>query len=789
MRPSDGTEAIAVNLRPTERGLAAVGMPLQIADAGTDTRFIGNDRRGNRLYFFAQRQGNVLLAGYRDDGIDFVPAEKALFTTTATVKSIASAGDFVLINTSEGLEYLHYDQGGYEHMGSIEFPVFAFGTTDMAELSETIASYPLEGSYPGWHGTMMPDDATTLARSALNAVKKLHARAKAGQRCMQPLLLRTALRLWDDSLLWSAEATVTGNDYAPPETLANATAPSTDTFRIESSALSLKAWKPAATVVASGIGKWKPFVKAVEIYAATVEPVPDSVSFRCETKQQGSTAYYLRIATEATGSCNIRRTLPHQKQLQLVASISDLDALQGGILRADGITPVSDGAGSQLTGRTFALDMPASKTTASYEPPLPGFAPEALSAIGNRWFAGNATFRLPQPPRFASLWDTNALKSGVASVFVTVELNTSAGMATVASSTVTDIWAEQLNGFACYPDSRAVRMTVTVIAGGQTRQWSAPLAPSPCRKFAYAIAPDANGFALSSTTTQPLPERSNAEWSEPGTLLASATGNPLQWKRCPKASCRGIRAVLPAFGYGSAWQSGRHPAYLFATDGIYLLSFDTKGECSGANLISARQIPGQEAAASTSDGAVFVDSNGEVCRLNRSKASPTGIIVANATAAGYSPRYHEIWIENAEGKTIVTADNSFYLCTASGSLRHFSGISYLEIGQLLHALDKEMEGDVLVTYRAFPTETPCGTRLRTVVWDIVADEADLALSVYGENGRSCHGELFSSLHAAGNLRAPLRHRLIAAPARTIRLSVSGKIPAGTEIRTAKMAFS
>lgn len=763
----DGLEAEAVGVRTAAAGcVAAAALPAIVARMQQGDTFAGYDRRGEREYYFAVRNGALWLLGCNESG-SFSTTEKQLFAIEGELISMTASGNFLVASTSAGLRYLFYDGADYSYLGAApEFPTMAFGATDSTDLVETIAATKFKGEYPEWRGSLQPDDFATATKMVATAIKNLKRKAQAGLRTIEPLAMRVALRLWDDTLLWSPSVAVAGGDYPAPEAVAAVSIMSAGVFKMEAAELKLAAWKPRAEIVEAGIGNWRHLVKAVEIYASPlIDTLDGSAVFRCESSQQGQPSYFLRITPDASAASAARRKLPESSKFRLVATISDLDSLLSGSLK------------------TVSIDIANAKADTGYVAAVAAFRGRVLATVGDRCFAGDLEVALPAAPRYESLCNPAGFSIALASCVVAVELSTPSGKAVVATSRLCDRWSQQLGGLVAYPDRRAVKISVAVTAGGKKYFWSSALVAASSGNYAYAYSP--GGFTLAETASKLEFATANATERHPAKLLASVAGNPLQWEECTMARNRGVKAVVASSGYGSSWQLGRHAVYLFATDGIYLLSFGTKGDCTGATLVSRRTVSNAASVAAADSGVVFVDTCGAVCRLNGSKAEATGVVVSGAFAAGYSVRFGEIWVCSDSGATVVEHSNRFYHRDSIGLLR-VSGKDFAIDGTAICTLDDERQDLTNITLRTRAIPIPRGWMPEAVVWDAVVGDADLRFEVYGENGRSCCGWLISRLKATGMIGAPLVHRLPSSRMRTLRLAVAGRLPANAELRPAKV---
>ena len=770
-------EAKAINLRTVDerQSVESVGKPIVIMTTYENEHIVGSDIRDGNTYYFSERGNRFMIAGVKRTDGTIRRIDKSLFEFSGQIRQVCSSGQFLVISTDDGLLYAYFDGSGYKYLGKApQFPVIAFGTTDTTEIVAQIPAAKLKCQYERWESTLQPDDTAMMTRATNSAIDKIKAISKSEFRSIQPLMLRTALRLWDDTLLWSPTASLAGNGYTTPSVLAVATALPDGNYRIEGSQLKATAWKLSATLVRSGIGNWKPFIKSVEIYATAEQNIfSGTATFRCETKGQGSQELYLRITPDNYGTERAIRTIPTDGKYRLLLSITDIESFMNGKINAFGAATVTDSAGGNLADRTYAIDVADNCADTEYTPYIIGRTPKILATIGNRCFVADTSLRLPNPPRFEEICEPSGLKATTATATIAVELLSTAGKSTVVKSSVYGCWAERLNGLITYPDARATKITVDVTAGGKRYRWASKMQPNFNGNFAYAIS-DTGFFELKQAEVSDTITASNTVFYEPESLFAAIPGNPLQWERCDKANNKGIRAIMASSHYGSSWLLGKHSVYLFATEGIYLLSFDRSGHCTGGNLISQRTVKDRKLTISTPDGIAFVDSNGVLCRLTGSKVKPTDITIENATALVFSPLYNETLILSEEGLTVVENNGRFYrMKTSNTTILNLGSTSLLATGNTISSFERETAEKTEFELLTQAVEIPHGKVANRVIWDISATDADVELTVYGDNSRSCCGRVLSRLKVTGNINSPLLHRLPPAHIRTVRFSVKG----------------
>uniref|UniRef100_UPI0040277B66 hypothetical protein n=1 Tax=Candidatus Limisoma sp. TaxID=3076476 RepID=UPI0040277B66 len=677
LTPIDGNRAEAVNVRRRGDWMEVTGTPAAVCPKTTDDRFLGADRRGSRTYYFMQRNGkDVIMSGYSQDGT-FTAVQRTLFADGGSVTGFAVSGEFVVMSTSAGLRYLHFNGSGYDSLGGmVEMPEFAFGTIMSATISTDIAGITLSATM----------------------------------------------------------------------------------------------WQPTLHLVSSGLGHWQPFVKAVEIYATEEAGDFSTMRFRCEQSQTGQKTYHLRMRAENDTSAQLRQSAEAQ-EMRLVASITDTKALQEGTVAGSNLTDIGGGK--------VAVAVIRQSPSTEWQPTPSRFTANTLDTVGTSLFAGNLVRHLPTAPHFLSVVDATTLKNGVASTYVSVDIATEAGNATITRSALLEQYSLQTTNLVSYPDSRARRLTLIVVAGGQRYSRTIPLTPSATGNYAYATRP--GGFAIQPDTSSSVPPTTARSVAQPTTLLHS-TSNPLQWTECTRADNAGVHGVMPTLRYGATWIIGRSPVCLLSADGIRLLSFDTSGRCTASTRISQRIVASSRLAAVTENGLAFIDSNGQLCRYEGTRVTSTGVTVPSAEGLVYSASHGELLVYGG-GKTMAVAPDNTFTHRTSRYQSHASGL--LSDSDNVYDPDIEEKSTQAVDLRTDQTELPF--RLRLAQWHIDASDADVRLTVYAENGYSCHGEMVSSQRLRGAVRAVVRQRVAMPRSRTVRFGLQGTLPSGTRICNINMS--
>lgn len=768
-----------MNLRPEDGKMTVVGMPAVTATLAVGDRLLGTDECGGRCHYFVVRDTDVLVAGYSEGG-RFTRHEQLLFRANDPVVGMARATDGLLtVATAGGLEYVARSDNGYAYLGkSPDMPIVCFGVARRKHGVAILRSTTLSGNYDRWQSPLDDEDSSMLKKRFGTVIGELLRSAESGGCILGPTVVCAALRLWDGTLLWSDSPTVVGQSPTI-EAVADVTL-SNGVRTVAESRVECDFLCPTLTVASYGIGRWKDYVKAVEIYAGECWEKP-SVALRCEQSPAGVPSDCLRMSADYGHPAAQLHLLARQTDLRRVAVITDIDALMAGTVKGEGLRPAPSGG---IAGRTMEIDCRLSGRPAETHRFRPApFAAQVIATVGGEMFCGGLTWRLPSAPALMSFADGSSLRAGVSSLAVCVEIPTPAATARMVHSTLCDFRPERLNGLICYPDSRARRMTFLSVTDGVSRQAVVDLTPSADGRCAYAVAD--GGLVLEEVEATVIPEASPASFRQPSDIVRSENGNPLLWQRLDHADNAGVTAIMPSFRYGASWLLGRSPVCLFSPDGLRLLSFDSRGKCTASTLISRRTVASSDLAVATDDGLAFVDTCGELCRYRGSRVESTGVVVSGAASLGFSLRYGELWVCMPETTQVVRSDNRSY-CRVP-KIDRLVGGKLAMTGVAVRELDREepMRQSVVLKSRALPAES---RRLHSVEWDFESGSADVRLMVYGENGHSCHGMLLSKLSVRGEVGAPLLQRLAAPWVRTFRIELEGMLHTGNTVHSATCKF-
>ena len=303
-----GEAMLAQNVREREQSLQVTGMP---AAAGT----IG---AGERLLLITGPHRVTSIGGVvKVDG-------SAVLTVTEDIVGAHAIGSLVVVVTSGGLKYLSLNNGTWTVLDPADAMPQLTLTASCATSTDDIAAVTFAELYSQWQAPLADADTAVLAALLRNAWDTLTGAVAAMGRHCSPMLVRWAVRLWDDSLLWMSDAVRVGD-----ETLSNADRISAQVISTgsgftgtEATVMSMRHYT-LDIGVARGIGAdWIPLVKSIDVFATSEARLLASgrmLDYRCLTRTTGPREYVLEMGLARRSAAEITSELA-SSPWQLVAT-------------------------------------------------------------------------------------------------------------------------------------------------------------------------------------------------------------------------------------------------------------------------------------------------------------------------------------------------------------------------------------------------------------------------------------------------------------------------------------
>ena len=298
------------------------------------------DKLGDRIYLFTQEDdGTLYVEGYTDaEGTHFTAELTELTVLTEPVSGMAVVGNFLVIRTESGrLEYVYRDPQtpGYQWLGTLpDLPEFTVSPHLTMSRSAQVGAISFKNTIPVGTRTIptwLAERVDTEVRAAwTRAADDLHAQGF----WIEPVSVRVAMRLWDDTLLNVSEpvlcnpVTRRGSvrvnlPLAADEVKLVYTGTQQTTFTV--SGYSLK-----VTLQSTLPAEWAGVVKGLEIWVSrdveSLDPdVAANVVANAVTSSQGTAGNYLNVLLPLRGASAVDALVP----LQPMGMLKFTDGTQG----------------------------------------------------------------------------------------------------------------------------------------------------------------------------------------------------------------------------------------------------------------------------------------------------------------------------------------------------------------------------------------------------------------------------------------------------------------------------
>lgn len=787
-----GEAAALVNMREREDALEVVGEPQHIGqlEPGDKVLLVDDDRtlvlRGNSVIW-----GNVVV-----------------IEPSGQVIAAHKVGALLVVVTGEGNVVLRRTAGGYEALDiSTAIPQIHITATEQATMTSPIGAYEFESPYTTWQVPLHSADIDALTRVMRNAVTMLQNQAASQGRYTGVLLVRYAVRLWDDSYLWMSQPVMVGHNIISNSyrTTAIVTASGNSFTGIESCNMSMNSCRLGITMTSGIADEWRHLVKAIDVMVSPVSSLVDvsaGLDYRCvTTTSSGTRRYLLEMGPKPRSSSAMLQTLLNG-EWRVVASTTMFDG--------SGFVAVNTAIASQQAIAALRCDVVTSQLLAAQKVSreccaqvLENCSRVAVSQVSmehnGRLFQAPTAFCVSNPWRVLPWLDGSPTSSSIIAT-VQVTLSTSDGDAVITKHETCPCSATSLNPMISFPDSRATHIAIAV----GNKKWECDLAPIDGLGVAAYVNPTLHSNVM---TTGTISSQGGASVMLPthGTLTVSEVGNPLvtQW-RAEVSGCRILAlgaACRPIYSGGF----GRYPIYVFTTQGIMALPQSTKGTWGEPRLITEVVLGDGAKPVAGGDALWFVSQHGILCRLSGSIVTRMLSDVTPETQLAWNDRERELWLAHGDGGVVVLmpSGRTYSRDMAVRSLYSdpIRALAVTRDGTLVD-LSHELPAVKNVSFLSHPFEIDPTMRLNRISWNIFSgpvetgeangtnwsnlsnltnetDGPSFNLILRGERGASCHGYIISQVRASGIVAAPLSRPILAPPTRTLRLEVEATAVTGT----------
>lgn len=770
-----GECALLMNMRERNASLEVVGKWKEVADIVSPEQIILIDRRGVADYFISHRNGVVYVHGMRVAGV-YTMLNREVCSTEGEVLWAQSVGDFVTIGTSSGIKYLYYDGSGYEEMKREDMaPQLAFKAVNVTGIAQKVPGVDFKESYSRW-SVLEEGDKQDMRDVVIEAYKSLLKTAESKGAYIQPVAVRYAVRLWDDSYAWLSAPVIVGVGVQCQSMVSSVVDGSLS--GCEDSAITANLYNIGVTMIAPPSKQWSRLIKSVDVLVSDeLEPyVGNSITCRCESS---SANYYITYGLPQRERSVAIAEIVNPTSWHVVAKVTDMDKL----------SDLSVVLRSKLYDENISRKMVADVTrnigcdiVSNSAINLNG----KLCSAGHRHVMRNAW-------KSAQYWGSKIIGQSC-EVIITAKLRTINGDAVKVSAESYDYTPINLNSLITYPDSRAKELNIKILSNDSIKEWSGGLTGIDEQGMAYFVNPELNdnvsvvGYSFYEPTEQNTNEQFLTE------LTMSRCGNPFvieQYRSVGQGEVINLAvAAKPIF----SGVFGRYPIYAFATDGIYAVAYKNTGDYKDAQLISHRRIGAQKAIASSGEEVYFVSSQGEVCALLGKEVKVLGKD-AEIKQLSWVDVYKELIVRHGDNTVCVYMPGGRRYDRDAG-LRNVYGDFHDAIGEdtngRLVDLNIEQRGVMPVMLEIYPIALNDGELIAPMqlTTNQVGGFAENAqINLLGSDGIKCEWKELITIPLVGTCCHRIEKRVYARPCRLVKLKLTGNAATGTVVNDYALKYN
>ncbi len=781
-----------LNLRNLNNELATVGNPDPLATLPPGARLLTLHLRADTYHIITSVGRTVFLHGTYSSHT-YTTLDCELYQADSEIIAASSIGDFVALSTANGMRHLRYiAPSTYVPLYIADaIPSFTLSTAEIMTHNIEIPSYRFVSSYSLWKTPLASKDVNNYSQLAsesyLSASRKLHSQGK----WVQPVMARYAVRLWDDSLIHASAPMILGCGVQGTARI-NATVNLAS--GVDSATLQLSSFRIGLTVLDAPAENWDSLIKAVEIYvASSTDPINTShpIDYRCDTSgTSGTRTYFLSYTLPHNLNSESGNSLINSQNWHLAAVCTDMAALRAGKFIAQGVEKSADTSGGSLSDRTWAISKAGiyNRSVSSLQfnsiCNTRNLSPMILTSLQNHLSGGNLRMRISGGWNFATMSHGNVEKIPC-STLITTRISTFSGISEIVTHSVHPHSSTSLGALITYPDRRATHICIRMLRAGKVWIWESNITAAESGEFAYAVSTDLmpQSFTPTDDDFLPIPAETNIMETAQSSIFHTYPGNPFSvvsrinvGDGCVNAVCEAVKPV-------SSNIFSKFPLYAFTSQGIFAIS--ASGEyrlIHNLSVDSARML-------CHINGAIALAASRNIYKL----AGDTLTLVAKnieASSVAYVALHDELWCTDSNGRVTVADCSDWHTYSRDIFIKTLFSDNYFPIGvngygNMLN-LSVENDTDQHISYRSkpFAVDNPP----INISWNILAQNSSISLTIYGENGRSCHGVLINSINISGAVRSPLWVPLFSPQFRTLRLEIDGMGDHDTRITDIRIVF-
>lgn len=797
-----GSCSTLVNLRENSGGLTPVGsLPTLTTLAAGEKLIAAHEVHGTVNLISLAGNSIKWHATMAVDGT-FSVKGITLCDIDGNLTAISALSDYVMISTSRGCVLLKYDKNNnsYKTLDKNKaIPRLLLGTASTGRISEIVPGLEFESVYTHWQPPLHADDIARLSDNIQDAYKRLQRYASGNGLLIQPLLARYAVRLWDDSYLWVSPPLLVGNGLQPAEGIATVRTEENNFIGIEQSVIESATYRVAIIVENGSDEDWDSLIKSIDILVTTESSPIDTSSFAdytCTTDNHDNMlSYRMEYSLKSASENDTTNLLLDSKKWTIACQITDMAALRQGIAKAANCDVATDATGLPAQMKRYEIThydntavVESSQLSSCMESIEKNMCYNSILCHNRRLFASGNAALLVNPWHPSLFWHGN-IDAGNCDIMVETYIKTPDGTAVTYWKGSSNIIPAELNPILAYPDPRAFRMKIMLLANGSVKQIEVDLSPSNGQWMAI----DSSTHSFSDTGASSLPE------IDDGTCIENITGKVYEYTELNPLAISLVHNVCDNSILAMA-ASARHtnnnigsPIYIFAENGTYALPYLTASAkyAPAVPLTNHRIAKGTKPVESHAN-VYFATYDGKICSLSQYKIEDLLWHVETESLA-WNHEYDELWISCKDGSIeVLMPSGRLYSRTINEittlqQLTSDIAVAVCPDGKILDiSHEDESTADVELLTNPIILNNHEPAIPYEIIWNIFASGLSMRLAAYGETGASCHGMTLAAMQVNGNVSSPIPMRLISPRTRVMRLGFAGKFPHNAIICPAKI---
>lgn len=771
----------AMNVRECAEALEPMGVWKSLCKLLGNERVVHIDSREDGEYFLSCK-GNVMnVVGKRLDG-EFVSMKSTICTLDSDVEWAQSVGRFVVVGTHTGLKYLHYKDQEYKLLDFAEIaPQLVFGAVNVAEVSEIVPSITFEEPYSKWE-RLTEKDRKLVETTVNESCESLKQRATQNGAYIQPVAVRYAVRMRDDSYAWISAPVVVG-DGLQMRRKVSGIVDSAMSYCGESE-LQTSMYNVGVTVVKPMSQEWAELVKSVDVLVSD-ELAPfegDKVECRCDYITPNR---YLTYWFRSRESVVAYSELVNPEKWRILTQITDIQGLtECRVSVPNGVEAIVDNMGA-LSNRCVGV-MRSGLFTESLSRERACQLTQSINhdvvskvglSVGGRLYTGVYSQKMRNCWQGVQYWGDD-VESKPCDMMVVARLHTANGEAVKVDRYACDYTPLQLNALIAYPDARAVELTVKVQSGDDVSEWTGELEGCNEQGYAYFLNNTAENVELEASVSFYEPAEQRQEEPIRNAVQVSAVANPFvteQQRTVSQSEVLALAGVRKSV-YSSTF--GRYPVYVFTREGIFALSYKAKGDYSDAQYIDNRTIGSENALAIADEKVYFVSKSGMLCELSGKDVKELGKVDDVEQMA---------WVGSKKELVVRWNDNTIKVLLPSGRWSERSeGLRNVyvsnggdAVGQTiadeLVDMNDEQHSEVAFSAETYPIEVNEGQMIAPIMMtvNVSGDDVHGTVKLLGSDGVSCEWNDIATIKLEGTVCHPQQLQIYARPCRLLKVVMEG----------------